>query len=90
MSNVLRGVITNPDVIYGKSAYEIAVIHGFEGTEEEWIRAVEENTRRAQEAAESAEVSARRAESALRFSVSGDILLISYVVAYVANETLYL
>jgi hypothetical protein len=37
MSNVLRGVITNPDVIRGKSAYEIAVMHGFDGTEEEWL-----------------------------------------------------
>lgn len=37
MSNVLRGVITNPDKIYGKSAYEIAVMHGFDGTEEEWL-----------------------------------------------------
>lgn len=37
MSNILRGVITNPDVIRGKSAYEIAVAHGFDGTEEEWL-----------------------------------------------------
>lgn len=37
MSNVLRGTLVNPDVIYGKSAYEIAVAHGFDGTEEEWL-----------------------------------------------------
>jgi hypothetical protein len=41
MSNVLRGVITNPDKIYGKSAYEIAVMHGFDGTEEEWVKATD-------------------------------------------------
>lgn len=37
MSNVLRGTIVNPDVIRGKSAYEVAVMNGFEGTEEEWL-----------------------------------------------------
>lgn len=40
MSNILRGVITNPDVIRGKSAYEIAVMHGFDGTEEEWLESI--------------------------------------------------
>ena len=35
--DVLRGTILNPDKIYGKSAYEIAVMHGFDGTEEEWL-----------------------------------------------------
>lgn len=43
MSNVLRGVITNPDTIYGKSAYEIAVMHGFDGTEEEWLESLQYN-----------------------------------------------
>ena len=37
MSNTIRGVMVNPEVIYGKSAYEIAVMHGFDGTEEEWL-----------------------------------------------------
>ncbi len=37
MSNVLRGTIVNPDVIRGKSAYEIAVMNGFDGTEQEWL-----------------------------------------------------
>jgi CII-binding regulator of phage lambda lysogenization HflD len=37
MDNILRGTIVNPDVIRGKSAYEIAVEHGFDGTEEEWL-----------------------------------------------------
>ena len=37
MSNVLRGTVVDPDVIRGKSAYEIAVMHGFDGTEQEWL-----------------------------------------------------
>lgn len=40
MSNVLRGTIVNPDVIRGKSAYEIAVMHGFKGSEEEWLESL--------------------------------------------------
>lgn len=39
-SNVLRGRISNPDVIHGKSAYEIDVMHGYDGTEEEWLKYV--------------------------------------------------
>lgn len=31
------GIIMNPEVIYGLSAYQIAVKHGFEGTEQEWL-----------------------------------------------------
>ena len=38
--NVLRGSVDKLHTIHGKSAYEIAVIHGFEGTEEEWINSV--------------------------------------------------
>ena len=37
MDNLLKGTVVNPDTIYGKSAYEIAVAKGFEGTEEEWL-----------------------------------------------------
>lgn len=33
----LRGKIKIPDAIVGKSAYEVAVAHGFEGTEGEWL-----------------------------------------------------
>lgn len=40
MSNVLRGTIVNPDVIRGKSAYEVAVANGFEGTETEWLESL--------------------------------------------------
>ena len=36
----IRGRAFNPDVIYGKSAYELAVKYGFEGTEEEWVKSV--------------------------------------------------
>jgi hypothetical protein len=35
--NELRGKINMLNTIHGKSAYEIAVIHGFRGTEEEWL-----------------------------------------------------
>ena len=33
----LTGRIFTPEVICGKSAYEIAVSHGFSGSEEEWL-----------------------------------------------------
>ena len=29
--------------LQGKSAYEVAVDNGFEGTEEEWLKAIEES-----------------------------------------------
>lgn len=35
--DVLIGTVLNPEKIYGKSAYEIAVKHGFDGTEEQWL-----------------------------------------------------
>ena len=31
------GVVLNPEKIYGKSAYEVAVANGFVGTEEAWV-----------------------------------------------------
>lgn len=36
-TNVIKGKVYAPDTIHGKSAYEIAVINGFSGTEEEWL-----------------------------------------------------
>ena len=33
----LTGKIFTPDVIRGKSAYEIALLNGFEGGEREWL-----------------------------------------------------
>lgn len=33
----LKGAVTYPEKIYGKSAYEVAVMNGFEGTETEWL-----------------------------------------------------
>lgn len=33
----LRGSLKLPEAIQGKSAYEIALMHGFKGTEEEWL-----------------------------------------------------
>lgn len=35
--STIRGKVNSPDVIHGKSAYEIAVANGFDGTEEEWL-----------------------------------------------------
>ncbi len=40
MSNILRGIVMNPEAVHGKSAYEIAVMHGFQGTEEEWLESL--------------------------------------------------
>lgn len=39
----MKGSLSIPDMIVGKSAYEIAVMHGFEGTEEEWLASFGEN-----------------------------------------------
>lgn len=36
----MRGSLKIPDLITGKSAYEIAVMHGFQGTEEEWLESL--------------------------------------------------
>ena len=46
MNNGIKGTIVNPDTIYGKSAYEIAVMHGFDGTEEEWLNSLTEEASR--------------------------------------------
>lgn len=37
MKEKLTGTVINPDVVRGKSAYEIAVMNGFDGTESEWL-----------------------------------------------------
>lgn len=51
----LRGSLSIPDAIHGKSAYEIAVAHGFDGTEEEWLLHLERAQSEAvEEAAEQA------------------------------------
>lgn len=36
----LRGSVSLPDMIVGKSAYEIALMHGFKGTVEEWLESL--------------------------------------------------
>lgn len=36
----LVGTVYKPTEIHGKSAYEIAVMHGFDGTEEEWLNQI--------------------------------------------------
>ena len=37
------GYVLDPDTVHGRSAYEIALLHGFEGTEEEWLASLSEN-----------------------------------------------
>lgn len=74
MDNVLTGTLVNPDKIYGKSAYEIALMHGFDGTEEEWLQSLvdqnmfveasREAAGRAEAAAEAAEASKTEAQTA--------------------------
>ena len=39
-NNVVRGKANTLKELHGYSAYEIAVIHGFEGTEEEWLESL--------------------------------------------------
>ena len=64
MNNV-NGRVFLPEAIHGKSAYEIALLHGFEGTEEEWLESLaEEANEIAMEAATRAEEAAKRAEDA--------------------------
>lgn len=36
----LKGSLSMPDAITGKSAYEIAVMNGFDGTEKEWLESL--------------------------------------------------
>lgn len=38
---LLRGNINSLKTINGYSAYEIALIHGFKGTEEEWLTSLQ-------------------------------------------------
>ena len=37
----LRGYLSYPECLKGYSAYEIAVINGFNGTEEEWLTSLQ-------------------------------------------------
>ena len=39
----LQGKINGIETLKGYSAYEIALIHGFEGTEEEWLESLHGN-----------------------------------------------
>lgn len=50
----VRGSMSIPEAIHGKSAYEIAVEHGFNGTEKEWVSYISANAKRAEEAANKA------------------------------------
>lgn len=61
----LRGELKIPEAIQGKSAYEIAVAHGFEGTEEEWLASfTEEATKEADRAKAEADRAKAEADGA--------------------------
>lgn len=61
----LRGSLSLPEAIHGKSAYEIAVMNGFDGTEEEWLYSLAEEANTIAKAyADNAGASAQRAEEA--------------------------
>jgi hypothetical protein len=65
MKEKLTGTVINPDVVRGKSAYEIAVMNGFDGTEEEWLYSLAEEANTIAKAyADNAGASAQRAEEA--------------------------
>lgn len=83
MSNVLRGAVTNPEKVYGKSAYEIAVMHGFEGTEEEWIAHLE--SAQSESVKEASEKAHNDIEEAKRAMLS-DIELAAEIVQTTGNS----
>lgn len=73
----LIGTITVPDAIHGKSAYEIAVMHGFDGTEEEWLLHLERAQGEAvEEAAEQAKTDIAEAKATMleEIEIAGDIV----------------
>ena len=43
-NNVLHGAVSGLSFVHGYSAYEIAVIHGFRGTEEEWLESLKSDS----------------------------------------------
>lgn len=43
--NSLRGKISILETLHGKSAFEIAVINGFSGTEEEWLESLKQTNK---------------------------------------------
>lgn len=56
----LHGTLSGLEMIQGYSAYEVAVINGFEGTQEEWLESLKCG---AQEAADNANAAADRANT---------------------------
>ena len=87
MSNKLVGHIYSPDAIHGKSAYELAVMHGFDGTEEEWIKyQITEAERKAQEIADKALEDVDTAKEAAIAEIDNqDRTLISNAIKNTAN-----
>ncbi len=43
LSAPLVGYVLDPEAVHGRSAYELALLNGFEGTEEEWLASLSEN-----------------------------------------------
>lgn len=41
---MLKGKITKTNIINGKSAYEIAIAYGFQGSEAEWLESLKGDT----------------------------------------------
>lgn len=83
MINNLKGTVVNPDKIYGKSAYEIAVMHGYKGTEKQWVdyvqgsEASKAEADRAKAEADRAKAEADRAEAVVvNITVEGETLTI--------------
>lgn len=77
----LRGKINGLETIRGYSAYEVALIHGFEGTEEEWLDSlngglitVDKQLYRSGHAADAAVVGEKFKEVSSNISASADIL----------------
>lgn len=68
MSNVLKGTVMNPEKVYGKSAYEVAVANGFDGTEEEWLYSLAEEANKLAKAY--ADLAGESAEEAVQANAS--------------------
>lgn len=83
MSNVLRGSVTNPEKVYGKSAYEIAVMHGFDGTEEEWIVHLETSQ---SESVKEASAKANKDIAEAREAMLSDIKLAANIVQTIGHS----
>ena len=83
MNELLRGAVVNPEKVYGKSAYEIAVSHGFNGTEEEWVEHLETSQ---SEAVKEASEKANKDIADARKAMLSDLELAADIVQNVGNS----